>query len=49
MRVRVAQFMLVLALAAGLATVLSAPASAQQYPPPDWQEVLEIDLRSTSF
>lgn len=48
MRVRIAQFMLVFALAAGLAAVLSAPVSAQQYPPPDEHEMLEIDLR-TSF
>ncbi|MGH2373762.1 MAG: hypothetical protein ACRDIC_09880 [bacterium] len=48
MRVRIVQFTLVVALAAGLAAVLSAPASAQQYPPPDEQEVLESDLRSAS-
>ncbi len=48
MRVRIAHFMLVLALAAGLAAVLSAPASAQQYPQPEdvWR-VLELDLRSS--
>lgn len=47
MRLRIAQFTLVIALAAGLAAVLSAPASAQQYPPPEMEEVLEIDLRTT--